>query len=643
MSVLQKASPRLADIMCGIAGIIADSESLVRQRLTWMLHGMAHRGPDDQGVVVVPFGPRFLGLGQRRLSVLDLSPAGHQPMTHPGTGDLLIYNGEIYNYARLRAGFPSNTFTGTGDTEVLLHLLGRDGTSAVRALQGMFAFAYFDRQANVLTLARDPMGIKPLYLAYTPDGLVFASEVRAIVASGLVKSKIDPGGLGSLLAYGAVQQPGTIFRDIASLAPGALMHWTPADIDARRAPPSKPFWTPPPPDLTITAADAVERVRSSLSESVRDHLVSDVPLALFLSSGLDSTIIAGLAARHAPRLRSFTVGFADEPEFSEHALASQTATLLGLDHTAIDITGDQAQAAVEQWLGAMDQPSMDGLNVYLIARAVRQAGIVVALSGQGGDELFGGYPSFVDVPRARGLLRPLGWMPPAVRASLARAIAWRRQGVFRDKLIDMARSAGGIVDLALLRRRTMSDAQLAALGVAPGSAGLGDDFLPPAARAGLIEDSADPIWTISLAECRQYQGNTLLRDADSNGMAHSLEIRVPFLGQQVLDAAMTIPGSVRLPKGAAPKHLLRQAFGDLLRPQLSQQKKRGFTLPIRRWMIGPLKPMCEAALAALKNADVLKEAGIDAIWRQFLDSPESPIWSRAWTLVVLGEYVRKQE
>jgi asparagine synthase (glutamine-hydrolysing) len=298
-------------------------------------------------------------------------------------------------------------------------------------------------------------------------------------------------------------------------------------------------------------------------------------------------------------------------------------------------------ACVGAWLRALDQPSMDGLNVFVISKAVRAQGVIVALSGQGGDELFGGYPSFTDVPRARALLGRVAWVPRPVRAGLATMATMRRPQVFRQKAADMAGSDGSVLALYLHRRRALSDAQLRELGIEAAACGLDGYFLPPGAVDG-ADTQADAIATISRLESRLYMGNMLLRDGDANGMAHSLEIRVPFLDRRVIDLAYTVPGSVMLPEGKANKHLIRRAFGDLIRPELAGLKKRGFVLPTRRWMMGPLREMCEGALSHLKGTGLLRADGVDWVWRSFLASPESPIWSRALTLVVLGSYLSRR-
>ena len=335
------------------------------------------------------------------------------------------------------------------------------------------------------------------------------------------------------------------------------------------------------------------------------------------------------------------MGFADQPDMSELELAAETATLFGLEHTDIVINGADAQVAAMKWLDALDQPSLDGLNVYIISQAVRAQSITVALSGQGGDELFGGYPSFEDVPRLHRALRGMDWLPGGLRSALASAAAVGKSKAVQQKLSDMARSGSDVLELYLHRRRTMSQAQMAELGLAPQRVGLSDNYEPPEALAGLVVDHGDIVRVVSQLECRFYQHNMLLRDGDANGMAHSLEIRVPMLDQRMLDLMLPMAGDVRLPTGRANKHLLRAAFGPDLRPALLHQAKKGFVLPIRRWMIGPMREMCEQSLGALKDLGALRHEGIDGVWRAFLREPESPIWTRAFTLVVLGHYVRK--
>ena len=628
--------------MCGIAGIITrQTEISVNKALGAMVDAQRHRGPDDGGQVVLPFGDRLLGLGHRRLSILDLSSAGHQPMAHPERGDQLVFNGEIYNFRALRNELEACgvRFVGHSDTEVLLHALNRWGAQVLSRLQGMYALAYYNASERRLMLARDPMGIKPLYLGKFAQGMAFASEVRAILASGLVSSDIDRGGLAGMLAYGAVQHPRTLFEAIHSFPPGCYQEFGAAGVALTDRPVS--FWQPRKPDRSMSAAETLKQVQHTLEQSVRDHLVSDVPVGVFLSSGIDSTVIAGLAAKHTSDLRSFTVGFADQPEFSEFTEAGRTAEQFGLRHTEISISHHEAEEAMLAWLKCLDQPSFDGLNTFVISKAVRERGIKVALSGLGGDELFGGYPSFIDVPRLAWLLEPLCMLPSPLRSRIGNLVLYGKSEAVKDKFHDMLRSHTSILALYLQRRRALSSRRLERLGLEARSLGLNGHYLPNESLDEVLVDAEQPLWSLSQLESRFYMGNMLLRDSDANAMAHGLEIRVPILGQQMVDLMAAVPDKIKMPSGRADKHLLRTAFAPLLRPALLKQAKRGFTLPIRRWMHGPLREQCEHSLASLKSLNILRNEGVDQVWQEYLANPESPMWSRAFALVVLGHYFER--
>jgi asparagine synthase (glutamine-hydrolysing) len=626
--------------MCGIAGLIAEKEQVVRAALPAMVAAQEHRGPDDCGDEYRRFGQRYVGLGHRRLSILDLTCAGHQPMVDPASGNLIVFNGEIYNFRRLRNEMEADgeTFSGTGDTEVLLRGLTRFGPTFIPRLEGMYAFAFFDVSRETVLLARDPCGIKPLYVAVAPQGLLFASEVRAILASGLVSREVDLQGVTSMLAYGAVQQPSTIFRAIRSFPPGFYQE-IPAHGSGAGHEPVR-FWSFPEVRSDITVTDAVTMVERTLRQAVDDHLISDVPVGVFLSSGLDSTVIAAMAGQNTSRLRSFTVGFADQPDLSEMTLASETARLFNLEHTEIDIRARDAEAEALHWLKKLDQPSIDGLNVFIIARAVRAQGICVALSGQGGDELFGGYPAFGDVPRLQAWMRRMRFLPRPVLRTAGRLATFHRSEAVREKMRDILGTDGSIRELYLQRRRVMSNSQLQALGLNSRDLGLTDSYLSQEAFDFEALPGGDPIAAISRLEMRHYQGNMLLRDSDTNGMAHGLEIRVPLLDQRLINLVSQLPDHVRLPGGLPNKRLLRVACAQHLRPALLSQGKRGFTLPIRRWMLGPLRDLCEHAIISLKSAQILREQGVDQVWEAFLRDPESPIWSRAFSFCVLGIYLK---
>lgn len=627
--------------MCGIAGVIGADREGVRAAVGRATRAQTHRGPDDTGEVVVPFGRGWVGLGHRRLSILDLSPLGHQPMGVTPDGPWLCYNGEIYNFAEVRRDLTAlgHTFKSTGDTEVLLKALREWGPAALPRLRGMYALAYCDPARGRLLLARDPAGIKPLYLAEAGGRMAFASEVRAVLATGVIRPALDRAGLAGYLAYGAVQHPRTLFAGVRSLPPGSWQEFIAGEGGGwAAAGPPVPFWLYPTPHAV---ADPVARVRAVVEEAVREHLISDVPVGVFLSSGIDSTIVAGLAGRDSPGVRGFTVSFADEPAFDESATAAETARRFGLAFEPVSLTAVEAEGMTGDWLAALDQPSMDGLNVYVISRAVRGRGITVALTGQGGDELFGGYPSFRDVPRVGRLARAVGLLPTFARWGVASVLACRQPSAVRAKLRDMLAGDGTLASLYLHRRRLMSNRQMRSLGFFADELGLSPEYLDGNTLPRLDDVSDDTVAAVSRLESACYQGNMLLRDGDAMGMASSLEVRLPLLGQQVLDTAHAIPGRDRLPPGGSPKHLLRAAFPDLLRDDVANKPKMGFTLPIRRWMRTSLRPRYEAAIATLKSLNAIVPTGVDAIVREFEAEPDSPSWTRAFALFVLGDFLAR--
>ncbi|MDB5562043.1 MAG: asnB 5 [Hyphomicrobiales bacterium] len=625
--------------MCGIAGIITADRDVATSALQTMVAAQAHRGPDGSGEIYLPCGDSLIGLGHRRLAIIDLSENGAQPMTHPVTGDWLVYNGEIYNHWELRRELEALgcTFQGTSDSEVLLHGLAAWGTDCIDRLRGMFAFAYYKAATADLLLARDPLGIKPLYVGRSRSSFLFASEMRAILETGLVSLPVDARGLAGLFAYGALQHPLTLSGEVRSF-PAGSWQWIRA---GRREEESVRYWTEAAPASVISEDRAIADVRETISDAVRDHLISDVPVGVFLSSGLDSTIVAGLAGRHAPGLQSFTVAFAANTDLSEGRLAGDTARRFNLEHTECLIGSAEALEATTSWLQSIDAPSIDGLNVYIISKAVRERGIKVALSGQGGDELFGGYSSFADVPRLHRMMMHLTRMPAPMRRTLSDVATLGQSRTRREKAAAIFSGGGDLFSLYTQRRRLMSPPQLAALGFDAAELDLTDTLHDPLELLDLRVDDCDPIWTVSSLECRYYLGNMLLRDGDANSMAHGLEVRVPLLDRRLLDLASSLTGRRRLPSGRPNKYLLRRAFPDLLSADLLNQPKRGFTLPISAWMQGPLNDLCLSGLDYLKASGLVLPSGIDAVWDSFVAEPDSPAWSRAFLCCVIGLYLQQ--
>src|SRR4051794_28549904 len=409
--------------MCGIAGIIGRVDDNNRAALQRMNHAMLHRGPDAGGTWASAPDERGWGalLAHRRLAILDLSPAGVQPMTDPVTGHVIVFNGEIYNFADLRQRLISEgqQFNSTGDTAVMLRALGLHGPDAVASLRGMFAFACWDPEQRRLLLARDPLGIKPLYVARASSSdagwsLAFASELRALLASGLLgKPQLDPQAVASGVWNGFVVGPSTAVKGVELLPPGHLTAFDGVGNTLR----DEDFWSIPErgPDPTMDE----EQLAAVLEEGLRLHLASDVPLAVFLSGGIDSSVMANLAQRAAKSpIHTFTLAF-EEQELNEGPIAQRIAAALGTEHHEVVLTEQHFVDNLDAALDSLDQPTFDGLNSYYMSHAIRGAGFTVALSGTGGDELFGGYTSFRDLPVLQQWSERTAWVPAGLKVAAA--------------------------------------------------------------------------------------------------------------------------------------------------------------------------------------------------------------------------------
>lgn len=629
--------------MCGIAGVLRGDGGVVEPAVRAMMRAMVHRGPDDEGFEQLSVGAgAACGFGFRRLAIMDLSPLGHQPMIDPASGDAIIFNGEIYNFVELRRRLEAKgcSFRSSGDTEVLLRALSTWGERALDELDGMFALAFYHAAGRRVLLARDPLGIKPLYVAAVPGSVVFASEVRAVLASGLVPSDLDPAGIAGCLAYGAPQDPLTVHKHIRSMPSGTCV-WLDSDALTGTRPKERRYWRFP--ELATPPAESqlVASIHDDLADSVRRQCVADVPLGVFLSGGIDSAAMAALATQASGGVSSFAVGY-DVPGMSdETAAAAETAHAVGTRHFQTIVDGDWAMLQWYQWLKAADRPSIDGLNTYIVSGVVKDNDITVALSGLGADELFGGYPSFRRVPRARLALAAVAWLPRSLRKFAAERLLFGLPAGKRAKFVDLLSSSASPIELTALSRRTQSDATLESLGLNARRLGLTPAYLPPEAVSPLESRSRDAFAAVSRAELSLYMGNTLLRDSDTNSMAHSLEIRVPFLGQRVVERAAALPGWARAPRGSLRKHLLRKAMADALPGEVFTRNKRGFSLPFSDWMFGPLRDQCEAAITTLAECPLFSGDVVRKTWADYEARRQQIHWSRPLSLVVLGSYLGK--
>jgi len=635
--------------MCSISGIISvarsafesvDSTSQLRDAVGRMNAALRHRGPDDQGIETCEFriGNRSakLVLGNTRLAIIDTSVAGHQPMHDPDTGNWITYNGETYNFRELRReiGDEFGPWRSNTDTEVVLRAYRKWGTEAFSRLRGMFAFAIWDSRKEELVLARDQFGIKPLYYFLDSDAdstrsLIFASEVRALLASELVPRKLSVPAVSSFLEYGSVQAPLSIVQSVHSLMPGQCLSVRKDSASAFNVQLSEfPRLNREP--RPASRAEAKSELRSLLENSVEQHLVSDVPIGVFLSGGMDSSAIVGLMSRVSPeRPKTFSVVF-KEQRFNEAHYSHLIAERFRTDHTEIILSEESLLSTLPQAIAALDQPTMDGINTYVVSKAVKNAGVKVALSGLGGDELFAGYPSFRRALKFASTSRVTRRALKAVAqvGHLASDGSSRR-----SKLWQLGTSEGSPTDIYRISRQLFSPDSVRAIGHTP-------VYNPP--EPAIAADDLDTINAVSKLELGGYMANTLLRDTDFMSMAHSLEVRVPFVDREVADYVLSLPGKWKLngQTKSVPKPLLADALDDLLPQEFLKRPKMGFTLPFVKWMTSELRTEVSAVLG---NKSGLAQAGINhapvqTVWQRFLQRPEAVGWSRPWSLYVLTKW-----
>lgn len=552
--------------MCGIAGILQSEPGI--QDLELLLAGLQgalrHRGPDDCGLWMN--ASRHAGLAHTRLSILDLSPGGHQPMISADCRRVICFNGEIYNFRELRAWLESQgtVFRTHSDTEVLLHLHAREGERMVERLRGMFAFCIWDEAEQTALLARDPLGIKPLYVHESQGRLAFASELRALTGSGLFKPTLDGAAVQGFFETGTVPEPLTLAKEVRMLEAGHVLVWKAGASSRRR------YWR-----LQFGAAfegDPVRHVHEALLDSVLHHFVSDVPVGVFLSGGIDSTAILALANEAGHRgIGSFSITV-DDPAADEGEVARRTARHFGSDHHEMRLDAEVARGVFTEFLEHTDQPSIDGLNTFTVSALARRHGMKVVLSGLGGDELFGGYASFTQIPRMLGLHHWLSRVPGL-------PMLLGHGGPRHRRLADFLRSPGSVEDAFASLRGIFSRAEAAALtGWILGKRGPGADAAALSREAG--GRAATVLDQVSELELTRYMRNQLLRDSDVMSMAHGLELRVPLVDRVLVEKVAQVPAALRF----RPNKGLLTAAVPGVPDWVVNQRKRGFLFPFQKWL-----------------------------------------------------------
>jgi asparagine synthase (glutamine-hydrolysing) len=575
--------------VCGINGIFAyhyaanpvDSAELTRTR-----DHMAARGPDGMGEWIAP--DRRIGFGHRRLSIIDLSAAAAQPMASADGKLVVTYNGEVFNHRELRAELEARgrTFRTQSDTEVLLHLYAEKGADMVHDLRGMFALAIWDDEQRSLFLARDPCGIKPLY--YADDGwtLRFASQVKALLAGGAISHQPEPAGQVGFYLWGSVPEPFTVYRDIRALPAGAtLLVDRMGAHEPRRYHSIAAAYSHALTRASPMQKDVQAKVRDAALDSVRKHLVADVPVGAFLSAGIDSGALVGLMRDAGQQdIQTVTLAFAEfRGEASDEApLADEVARLYGTRHTTRLITEGEFRADLPRILEAMDQPSIDGINTWFVAKAARELGLKVAISGLGGDELFGGYPSFRTIPRwvsafaVPSQVPLLGKAVRAVSRPLIGHLGWN------PKAAGMLEFGGSFAGAYLLQRGLFMPWELGDL-LEPDVVDLGLRRLAPLQRVHqeLGSHALTPHAKIATLEAALYMRNQLLRDTDWASMAHGLEVRVPLVDSVLLNRIAAM-------RGQATKTHLAHSPSAPLPARVVTRAKTGFATPIAHWLQGEL-------------------------------------------------------
>lgn len=603
--------------MCGIAIQFSPSA----QATPLDLAAIRHRGPDSSGDWTSPDG--HFWLGNTRLAIVDLSPTGAQPMTDPTNGNVIVINGEIYNHRAVREALGSSVaWQGTSDTETVLRAYGKWGPDFLARIKGMFAFAIFDAQKQALFVARDRLGIKPLYFTRDENGMRFASEVRLLEGRHSCRphdafepdrrQECRPSAISAYLEWGACPEDRLLFSGVHAFPAGHAMS---LGADGREE--LRSYW-PAAPSFRSPKKDAASSVRRLLERAVEEHLLADVPVASFLSGGVDSSIVTALAAQHlADRLQTFSVGF-DFAEFDESAIARDVAQRYQTDHHLIRLSDEEVIHSVREAVEKLDLPSADAINTYIVSRAVARQGVKVALSGLGGDELFGGYPSFRDVPWLKRFTR----LPPALRHLI------RRSTSLSERLADMPETLDAGV-LARWRRRFVTNQTLRAVGLPENEV-----------RFECPVDLPDDFARISWAELTGYMRRMLLRDADQMSMAVSLEMRVPFLDHELVEYVLGLPAAVKR-AGPRPKSLLIESCRDLIPPAVYDRPKRGFVLPMKEWMRGPLAGFVDEGLRETITRELLPAKFVDGMRSAFANDRRH--WTRLWSVVVLGHFAKRRQ
>ena len=632
--------------MCGIAGFVdasargrwsarSDAAEAERVRLRAMCSAIRHRGPDDEGMHLEP----GVALGMRRLAIIDLA-TGRQPIHNEDSSIWVVFNGEIYNYAELRRDLEArgHTFYTASDTETIVHAYEEWGDEAFGRLRGMFGIALWDRRQDVLLLARDRVGIKPLHYAIDGDRLYFGSEIKSILAAGALTPEIDLEALDHYLSFLYTPRDGSIFAGVHKLPPGHLLRWQNGRAQVRQ------YWQLPAREVTpASEGEAVESLRVILQDAVRSHLMSEVPLGAFLSGGIDSSLVVGMMAQVSSQpVRTFSIGFED-PRYNELEHARVVARHFGTDHHEFIVRPD-ALSIIDDLITHFDEPFGDSsaIPTWYVSEMARRH-VTVVLSGDGGDELFGGYDRYLPHPRIAAFDQ---WAVPGSRAVASMVWPWLPHGTTgKNFLRTVARDERGrYLDQIGYFRPDEKDSLFTAdvrkqMTRADAEAALGAHF----ARLGGLPWHAQMMHF----DFETYLPEDILTKVDRMSMAHSIESRVPLLDNEVVEFAAQLPASLKI-SGGRRKHVLKEAARQLLPPQILDRPKRGFEVPVGAWFRGGLRELFSDVLlsARARQRGYFEPRFIERVVQEHVSGRREHTL-RLWSLLVFElwhrQYIDSQE
>jgi asparagine synthase (glutamine-hydrolysing) len=622
--------------MCGINGIYHFSSNKDRSEnsIQKMNDSMVHRGPDAEGY----FEDDYVSFGHRRLSIIDVKKHSNQPLIDNTDRYIIIFNGEIYNYKELKSLISNYDFKTNSDTEVILAAFIKWGKLCVNHFNGMFAFSIWDKVEKSMFIARDRMGIKPLYYYLDNEKIVYSSSAKSILNSGLVPRRIREESLIDYMQFQTVHAPYTLINEVYSLMPGQYMllteekqeitaYWSPA-THFKRA------------DNNID--DVKSNVRKLLSESVDKRMMSDVPFGAFLSGGIDSSLLVALMSKtHNQKVDTFSVVF-NENEFSEGKYAKEIADKYNTNHHEIDLSVNDFKDMIPEALSSYDLPSGDGLNTYVVSKKTTESGIKMALSGLGGDELFGGYSVFNQIPNLQNK-KWLSSFPNYARKQIGNLNHLAKGTIASSKIKEILKQEYFDTEyIYQFYRQVLMDDQVKGI--------VNSNKLPLNRTFEITHDligyqtpgwNLPPLSRISVAEFSTYMQNVLLRDADQMSMANSLEVRVPFLDHNLVEYVLGINDKFKNP--TTPKKLLVDSFQDLLPESIYNRPKMGFVLPYEKWMKEELAELSKSSLDHLKQLSIINDNGIDRLWTSFEKGNKRVGWSRILHLVVLGNWIKENK